>query len=151
MGPEGLMPLEFDHIICCIMMSLDHEAAHGPYAWTKCLLIACWSSYICTNKHYIYKDCWIDRMSPDCPSVNCTKLVSSHLSLYFLCTSYHYYSSSSHLFVCLLLCHYPVVLLIFYLAHFHQLHHLESLYPSSWKKSLVGSLQLVWQRHSTNH
>ena len=107
---EGLMPLEFDCIICCAMMSLDHEAAHRPYAWTRCLLMTCWSSYICTNKHYVYKDCWIDRMAPDCPSINCTELVSSHLPLYFLCISHHHYSSSSHLFVRLLLCHYPVVL-----------------------------------------
>ena len=106
---EGLMPLEFDHIICCAMMSLDHEAAHRPCARTRCLLMACWSSYICTNKHYVYKDCRIDGMTPDCPSVNCTELVGSHLPLYFLYTSCHHYSPLSYHLVRLLLRRHVVV------------------------------------------
>ena len=109
-GHEGLMPLEFDCIICCAMMSLGHEAAYGPCARIRCLLITCWSSYICTNKHYVYKDCWIVEMAPDCPSVDCIKLVGPHFPLYFLCASCHHYFSTSHHLVHLLLCHYPVVL-----------------------------------------
>ena len=110
MGHEGLMPLEFDRIICCAMMPLDHEAAHRPCAQTRCLLTTCWSSYISTNNHYVYKDCWIDGMAPDCPSVNCTELVGSHLPLYFSCPPCHHYSPLSYCLVCLLLCHYIVVL-----------------------------------------
>ena len=151
MDHEGLMPLKFDCIICCAMMSLNHEAVHGPCAWTRCLLITCWLSYICTNKHYIYKDCWIDGMAPDCPSVNCTELVGPHLPLYFLCTSCHHYFSTSHHLVCLLLCHYPVVLPPCLLSHSLLLTLSPwEFAPSPLKELLVGSSQIrcyTWTSH----
>ena len=90
--------------------------------------------------HGLFKDCWIDGKSSDYPSVNCTELVGSHLSLYFLCISCHHYSPSSHHLIDLLLCHHFVVLCPHLIPCSLPPTLLPwELVPSSLKEPLVGS------------